>query len=172
MINEMPKIIPAINDKFVDLKLTKEIKKAFEADAWYKISDSIYTTPISKTESIYILIKDDIIVGGIQTIYKNILGKVLVEISLSKKYEKSEHGLLSTLLPVISKEEHKDIICGDEFTSDSIAVWLKFIKNPHKYNISEVSLIDISTNKQIIFSKNQIFGQDEKFKNKRIILKF
>jgi hypothetical protein len=165
---EIPKTIPEVNSKYIDLKLTKEIQKAIKEDSFFKITDEVIQIPLSLTESIYCLVLHNVIQGAVRTKYLQIQ-ETYVEIYLSKKYKKDFKGFLSKILPIISKEEHKNVISGDEFTGDSVAAWLSIMKNVNFY------VINTKTKERIYvddFVKNQTFGKYDKFKDKRIVIEF
>ncbi len=172
-VNEAPKIIPELNDKFLDIKMTQKIKKGINSGEYIKLSNKndIFVFPLSRTESIYTLSVQNEIIGAVLITLIDIKGQIYSEVTLSKRYSEEQKGFLKLILPIIQKDTRHKIISGDEHTPESIAVWIKFLRTKEKYNIQNVKVIDLN-GEEIKPIKNIIWGKGDKYKEKRVILDF
>jgi len=170
-LNELPKTILSLDDEYIDSNLLDIILK--EGNRIFHKKDNFYSVPISMTSSLYFAKEDNVVIGVVKANAKGIRGVKYAEIELSKRYstEKRHKGFLIDILKIIAESTNSMILSGDEFTSDSSAVWYKYFKNPSKYGISKSYAIDIDNGEQL-HTKNKIIGKDEKFKRKRFALEF
>jgi len=93
--------------------------------------------------------------------------------ALSKKYTSNYKNMLLKLYYAAQHEENKFIMGDKQQTQDSKSVWLKWLKNPKKYNIKESYIYD--TEKEDIINykdPEKYWGKFDKFQRYRPLVIF
>lgn len=172
-LNEMPQVIDKkleFNKEYIDYMLVGPIQKALKENSVYVTEDkNIFKIPISLTDSIYLIVENDVIIGAGRFEYSN--RKSLIP-RLVKKFEEKSSKVALRLYSFLSKDKNVYIESDNIQTEHSYEMWKKWITNPRKYKIKKVKMID--TNGKLIPKDLEpyIWGKDSFYKNITIQVKW
>lgn len=174
-ILESPQIIANMNKNFSNAMLDKPIKKGLDNNEFLTTkNENIHYLPLSIGSSIFILLNNNKVVGAtrvsqIKFLFKN---KLVYIPSASEKIDSSESSVLLRLYSYIQEFSNCYIMTGIEQSIDSYNVWLKWIKNPSKYNIKNWWVLDFDTKETIDIPISSIWSDDKSYQKHRIIIEF
>ena len=161
LMNEMPNVFTGgVSPRYIETHLLDKIEK-------YKnkvrhIKDDVYVIPTEKFGGIYLIVKDNLIIGGTHLKPTSYCGESYLQPIISKKFQDKYPQLLLKLYIQASKDMKVKIISDKDQSLDSSTVWRRWFNNPSKYNL-KVNVINTQDCKdKTDYSELDIWGLDNK----------
>lgn len=176
-VNEMPTVfLVDVNPRYIDANLMKHIKHGIANKLFVHVKGNVFCYPISKIESIYVVIDPVTKLGVGATNVEPVMycNNHYMKPKIVKKFIEDYSGLALELYKTIAIDTGYKII-SDQLQSESAStMWKKWYINPSKYGIKEVDVID-TTNKDCKSNTveiDDIWGTDKDKMNKLVWIKF
>lgn len=168
ILKETPQIFyDPLSEDYVDNKLREPIANAFNSNGIYPTNnENIFHIP-KLISCILLYVVDGNFIGAVDFDTEYIDGESYFVPTLAKKFEQDYKGVLHTLYKHTGNHFKKKIVSDKLQSLDSSSVWKKWFLNPEKYDIEEVYTIPKGLSKL-----DDILGQDEKYKDVRVVVKF
>jgi hypothetical protein len=168
ILNENPMItVKDIDPEYVDVKLNIPIGQAFLNKGVYATNnENIFKIP-KMYSGIYLYMDGDNVVGAVDFDITYIEKETMLTPSIVKKFENDYKGILHTLYKEASNYFKMKIVSDKVQTMDSSSIWKRWFLNPEKHDIEEIYTIPKGLTKV-----DDIWGDEEKYKDVRIVVKF
>lgn len=145
VLNEMPMVFDTkVNPSYIDEHLVRLIHQGIDKQEFMqsKSSPDVWVYPISKIQSIYVVVHNNEIVGGANIVATKYCDTEYVYPKIIKKFIDNYPALALKIYKAVNKDWELPIISDTLQSKDASNMWKKWYNNPSKYGIKQVGVID------------------------------